>query len=69
MGMTDTYAIQAIRGVPAVYAAEMELRHRKIAEAAYYKSEHRGFSPGREIEDWLEAEREIDEASTPLPSY
>ena len=32
---------------------------RPIATAAYYRAERRGFSPGRELEDWLEAEREI----------
>ncbi len=30
-----------------------------IAEAAYYKAERRGFLPGFENEDWLEAENEI----------
>ncbi|MGZ5050916.1 MAG: DUF2934 domain-containing protein [Methylobacter sp.] len=31
----------------------------KIAESAYYKAENRGFEPGHELEDWLEAEREF----------
>ena len=30
-----------------------------IAEAAYYKAEKRGFSPGNDIRDWLEAKSEI----------
>ena len=30
-----------------------------IAEAAYYKAEKRGFRPGNELKDWLEAKREI----------
>jgi sterol desaturase/sphingolipid hydroxylase (fatty acid hydroxylase superfamily) len=30
-----------------------------IAEAAYFKAEKRGFAPGMEIPDWLDAEREI----------
>lgn len=30
-----------------------------IAEAAYYKAERRGFRPGNELYDWLEAEREV----------
>jgi hypothetical protein len=33
-------------------------RDAKIAELAYYKAESRGFAPGYELEDWLEAERE-----------
>ena len=30
-----------------------------IAEAAYYKAEQRGFNPGYEEHDWIEAEREL----------
>ena len=29
-----------------------------IATAAYYKAEARGFMPGQELDDWLEAESE-----------
>jgi hypothetical protein len=32
-----------------------------VAVAAYYRAEKRGFAPGRELEDWLEAEAEIDQ--------
>lgn len=31
----------------------------KIAEAAYFKAEKRGFNPGMELLDWLDAEREL----------
>lgn len=31
-----------------------------IAEAAYFKAERRGFEPGYEMADWLEAEKEIE---------
>ncbi|BBA33318.1 hypothetical conserved protein [Methylocaldum marinum] len=37
--------------------------NQKIAEAAYYRAERRGFAPGYEIEDWLEAEKEIRSGS------
>ncbi|MGR9073209.1 MAG: sterol desaturase family protein [Gammaproteobacteria bacterium] len=30
-----------------------------ISEAAYYKAQMRGFAPGRELLDWLDAEKEI----------
>lgn len=30
-----------------------------IAVAAYYKAQERGFTPGNEVENWIEAEREI----------
>lgn len=31
----------------------------KIAERAYYRAEQRGFAPGYELEDWIEAEKEV----------
>jgi hypothetical protein len=37
-------------------------RRRRIAEAAYYRAEQRGFSAGYEDEDWLMAEKDIDAA-------
>ena len=37
-----------------------EMRRAMIAERAYLRSEKRGFIPGRETEDWLAAEVEID---------
>ncbi len=30
-----------------------------IAEAAFYLAERRGFDPGHELDDWLEAERAV----------
>jgi sterol desaturase/sphingolipid hydroxylase (fatty acid hydroxylase superfamily) len=33
--------------------------HAMIAEAAYYRAERRGFAPGDDFRDWLEAEREF----------
>ena len=30
-----------------------------IAEAAYYRAERRGFAPGHELEDWVQAEAEL----------
>jgi hypothetical protein len=35
-------------------------RHRRISDLAYRRAEMRGFAPGHEHEDWLEAEREVD---------
>lgn len=31
-----------------------------IAEAAYFRAEKRGFTPGNETADWLAAEAEVD---------
>lgn len=30
-----------------------------IAEAAYYRAKQRGFEPGFELQDWVEAEAEV----------
>ena len=32
-----------------------------IAVAAYYRAEKRGFAPGGELQDWIEAEAEIEQ--------
>jgi len=40
-------------------AAGVGLAHLQIAECAYYRAEARGFAPGRELDDWLEAERSL----------
>lgn len=61
-GGTDTV-------VPEVTGAMLERREipsfsvsreARIAEAAYWRAERRGFIAGHELDDWLEAEREID---------
>jgi hypothetical protein len=35
-------------------------REKRIAEAAYFRAEKRGFAPGYALEDWLEAEALVD---------
>jgi hypothetical protein len=40
-------------------AGESGDRREAIARAAYYRAEQRGFAPGYELEDWLEAERAL----------
>jgi hypothetical protein len=45
--------------VPAPFTGP-EQRAALIAEAAYFRAERRGFSPGHETEDWLAAEAEVD---------
>lgn len=32
----------------------------KVAEIAYRKAESRGFKPGHELDDWLEAKEELN---------
>jgi hypothetical protein len=69
-----TAATSAVRGTNPTRTAEVHLpvpapgkpatnpqiRHEMIECAAYYRAEKRGFSGGSELEDWLEAEAEID---------
>jgi hypothetical protein len=51
---------------PEVPAADQAAgTHERIAALAYRKAEARGFSSGRELDDWLEAEREINGAGEP----
>jgi hypothetical protein len=38
-----------------------------IAERAYFKALSRGFEPGFELDDWLEAEREVAALATRAP--
>ena len=42
--------------VPQQDTAERQVM---IAEAAYFIAEHRGFTAGGELSDWLQAEREV----------
>jgi hypothetical protein len=45
---------------PAAAAAlSNEELYRLIQEAAYFKAKARGFAPGREAQDWIEAEVEV----------
>ena len=47
---------QSARISPPPSAEEI---YRLIQEAAYFKAEARHFSPGVELQDWLEAEEEV----------
>lgn len=38
-------------------------RHRRISEVAYQIAQKRGFEGGQQMDDWLQAESEIDEPS------
>ena len=46
-----------------------EAKRRLIADIAYLAAERRGFSPGYEIDDWLQAEQEVEASmEAPAPS-
>lgn len=57
MAMKSQRKCETARKHPALDGAD---RQGQIALIAYYKSERRGFAPGFEMEDWLEAEREYE---------
>jgi len=38
-----------------------EEQQNMISETAYYRAENRGFVPDHELEDWLEAEKQVKE--------
>jgi hypothetical protein len=44
----------------ATRSVDAQQRQAMIAEAAYLRAERRGFAPGREAEDWLAAEDEVN---------
>ena len=56
-GAGQKQAVIATSEAPVVSVDE---RRGMIAKAAYLRGESRGFAPGGEAEDWLEAEQEID---------
>jgi hypothetical protein len=39
-----------------------DLRHRLISDAAYFRYSQRGYADGYDMDDWFEAEAEIDHA-------
>jgi hypothetical protein len=43
-----------------VQTVDPDARQMMIAEAAYYLAEQRGFTPGGELQDWLDAEAQIE---------
>ena len=48
---------EARRGSGAALSAQE--RERLVAQAAYFRAEKRGFAPGCELQDWVEAEAEV----------
>ena len=56
----DTASAAAPRtAASAKTAMSNEEIYRLIAETAYFKAKARGFEPGGEVQDWIEAEAEI----------
>jgi Protein of unknown function (DUF2934) len=45
---------------PEYSSSPLVNRKQMVSEAAYFLSQRRGFTPGYELNDWLQAERQID---------
>lgn len=56
-GRTKTAAKRSVGTRAAGPSAQQ--RAQRIAVAAYYFAEERGFAPNRELDDWLAAERSL----------
>ena len=64
-GESQTFATQQqTEQVQAAAAVGSKDRYHSIAESACFRAEHRGFLPGCELQDWLEAEAEVDKLLT-----
>jgi hypothetical protein len=50
----------SVQPLPPVAAPGEHQRRAMVAEAAYYLAERRGFAPGKALDDWLQAEDEIE---------
>ena len=59
-GSANRIESESLQPGSASRAAGEEGRHERIARAAYQRAEQRGFQPGQALDDWLDAEREID---------
>ena len=47
-------------GMESTHEFNEEDKCTQIAVRAYYKAEARGYEPGHEVQDWLDAEAEIE---------
>ena len=47
----------------SAWSISPEARQQMIDEAAYYRYVQRGFAPGHDLDDWLAAEADFEEAS------
>jgi hypothetical protein len=59
-----TVSVKSKQGNPEVRqgsgpAFSAQERERLVAQAAYFRAEKRGFAPGFELQDWVEAEAEV----------
>lgn len=55
--------LDVIRLASAEVDERVAALHAKIADAAYFRAEKRGFEPGHELDDWLGAEADVAQAA------
>lgn len=53
--------VMGIENVTQSFVEPAPDSYSRTAECAYYKAKARGFEPGLEVEDWLEAEAELSQ--------
>jgi hypothetical protein len=58
--LPDPGTHKSVMSNPNIKVDDTEAKRRLIAEIAYFTAERRGFSPGYEIDDWLEAEQDVE---------
>ena len=58
--LTDSEQTDAPFEEGAHDAIDPDLRHRMISEAAYYMYQQRGYVDGFDVDDWLQAETQVD---------
>jgi hypothetical protein len=57
-----SYQPSAANGSSGNSEITSEEYYKLVAEAAYYIAEQRGFAAGHDVEDWLQAEAEVNES-------
>ncbi len=57
---SDTARAAATAASPILMGVSSDEKRQLIAEAAYFRAKRRNFTPGYELEDWLDAETEIE---------
>jgi DUF2934 family protein len=58
-GSKPVQARQPVNTAPTRAQLSPEEVYRLIQESAYFKAKARGFAPGNEVQDWIEAEAEV----------
>jgi hypothetical protein len=67
--MIKEMSVLGFHGRRGPIAALKEERKEWIQELAYFKALDRGFMPNQEAEDWLAAEKEVDEVLSRFSRY